>query len=339
VRSALERERSISAPGLPEEAVVVTREPERLAAPGVAVQLKPAVPETQPSKLILVSNKIRESEVLEDLANIRLNLYLSGEERYIPEFQKIEGLFYEIIQTDTAEDQSYIEMHKMYQTAERHLLNREYFDALKYYYLVAHRRPESLLAFLARFQIANLNFEVLRDYQGALMNYEKCLENYPAHFISEEKKDIILDRMELLTKNGQDNWRSLRLYHRARASRPEIAKLLYQEILESYPNSTLVQSCIEALTNFAIAEQYEGAVTPVEIIALLQSYSERWPQNPSRVYVQLGIADILNYRLHNYQQALLEYVRVVNTSSDSKVTQVAKERIHRLYQRGFSASE
>ena len=334
VRSALERERGISPPGLPEEALAVAIEPERSER-----AIAPVLPQPRLDRLILVSNKIRESEVLEDLANIRLNLYLAGEERYIPEFQKIEGLFYEIIQTDTAEDQSYIEIHKMYQTAEQHLLNRQYFDALKHFYLVAHRQPKSLLAFLARFQIANINFNVLHDYKSALLNYEKCLENYPAHFISDEKKDIILSRIELLTKNGQDNWRPLRLYYRARASSPEVANLLYQEILESYPNSTLVQSCIETLTSFAIGEQYEGMVTPEEIITLFQSYRERWPQNTPRAYVQLGIADILNYRLHNYQQALLEYLHVVNTAPDSKATLVAKKRIHRLYQRGFSTKE
>ncbi len=351
VRSALERERGISPPGLPEEALAVAMEPERAeraiasvlpereSDARVAVPLKPVVPQPRLDRLMLVSNKIRESEVLEDLANIRLNLYLSGEERYIPEFQKIEGLFYEIIQTDTAEDQNYIETHKMYQTAEQHLLNRQYFDALKHYYLVAHRQPKSLLAFLARFQIANINFKILYDYESALLNYEKCLENYPAHFISDEKKDIILSRIELLTKNSQDNWRPLRLYYRARVSSPEVANLLYQEILESYPNSTLVQSCIETLTSFAIGEQYEGMVTPEEIITLFQSYRERWPQNSPRAYVQLGIADILNYRLRNYQQALLEYIQVVNTAPDSKATLVAKKSIQRLYQRGFSAKE
>ena len=356
VRSALERERGISPPGLPEEALAVAIEPERseraiasvlsererdgrMTGSGVAVPLKPVAPQPRLDRLLLVSNKIRESEVLEDLANIRLNLYLAGEERYIPEFQKIEGLFYEIIQSDTAEDQNYIEIHKMYQTAEQHLLNRQYFDALKHYYLVAHRQPKSLLAFLARFQIANINFKILHDYKSALLNYEKCLENYPAHFISDEKKDIILSRIELLAKNSQDNWRPLRLYYRARVSSPEVANLLYQEILESYPNSTLVQSCIETLTSFAIGEQYEGTVTPEEIIILFQSYRERWPQNPPRAYVQLGIADILNYRLHNYQQALLEYLHVVNTAPDSEATLVAKKRIRRLYQRGFSTKE
>lgn len=356
VKSPYERERGISVVDLSKETPAEAMEPEHTEmaivsvlpeqehdkrAPGSegAVQLKPVAPQLPSNKLMLVSNKIRESEVLDDLANIRLHLYLSGDKRYIPEFQKIEGLFYEIIQADTAGDQDYIETHKMYQTAEQYLLNRQYFDALKHYYLVAHRQPKSLLAFLSRFQIANINFEILHDYEGALLNYEKCLENYPAHFISDEKKDMILSRMELLTKNGQDNWRPLRLYYRARASTPEVSKLLYQEILESYPNSTLAQPCIETLTNFAISEQYEGVVTPEEIIALFQSYSERWPQNPSRAYVQLGIADVLNYRLHNYQQALLEYLHVVDTAVDSKATEVAKKRIHLLYQRGFSARE
>jgi tetratricopeptide (TPR) repeat protein len=356
VKSAFERERGapvlapaevasavVGEPELPEKALA-SAAPEgatesRISESAVSVHLKPGAPQAQPNKLMLVANKIRESAVLEDLANIRMNLYLSGEERYIPEFQKIEGLFYEIIQTDTAEDQDYIETHKLYQTAERYLLDRQYFDALKCYYLVAHRRPNSLLAFLSRFQIANINFEVLHDYEGALLNYEKCLEHYPAHFISDEKKDMILSRMELLTKNAQDNWRPLRFYYRARTSKPEVAKLLYQEILESYPSSTLVKSSIEALTGFAIGEQYEGAVTPEEILTLLQNYCDRWPETPSRAYVQLGIADILNYRLHNYQQALLEYLHVANTASDPKATQIAKERIHRLYQRGITGKE
>ncbi|MEQ8821659.1 MAG: hypothetical protein RLY93_15595 [Sumerlaeia bacterium] len=63
--------------------------------------------------------------------------------------------------------------------------------------------PGSFLAFLSQYQIARIQYEVLKDYPAARESYRIALEEYPAHFLTDEHKATILDRMEELTRAGR----------------------------------------------------------------------------------------------------------------------------------------
>jgi tetratricopeptide (TPR) repeat protein len=278
----------------------------------------------------LVANRIRNEAVLDNLQNMKLDLYRSGIEQYIPEMQKIEGVFYDIVAQDDKSDRRYLEALKEYQGAESALLSGNYLDAIKGYYQVSYKLPNSLLAFLSRFQIANLQFEVLQDYDGALSNYKKLLEGYPSHFISDEKKELILERIDLLTKTSADNWQALRLYERAQRSNPESARALYVQMIDAYPQSPLVTRAIQELVKLASAN-YEGAVSPEEMITTFQSLMEKYQERTLRAMLQVGVGDVLSFQLHNYPQAMVEYNRAIQIGGSSSYGSIARERIQDLY--------
>jgi TolA-binding protein len=304
--------------------------PAEVVAKSSEVAAKSALAAPSRDTISLVANRIRNEAVLDNLQNMKLDLYRSGVERYIPEMQKIEGVFYDIVAQDDKSDRRYLEALKEYQGAESALLSGNYLDAIKGYYQVSYKLPNSLLAFLSRFQIANLQFEVLQDYDGALSNYKKLSEEYPSHFISDEKKELILERIDLLTKTSADNWQALRLYERAQRSKPESARALYVQMIDAYPQSPLVARAIQELVKLASAN-YEGAVSPEEMITTFQSLMEKYQERTLRAMLQVGVGDVLNYQLHNYPQAMVEYNRAIQIGGSSSYGSIARERIQNLY--------
>jgi len=282
-------------------------------------------------KLLRVASNIKNSDLLSELQNMKLNLYLSGDEKYIPDVHKVERVIYDIVLSDQNE-KNYIETFKTYQKAEESLIAKQYFEAIKYYYEVARQNPDSLLAFLSYFQLGNIDFENLNNFRSALSNYEKCVEKFPSHFFSEEKKNLILSRIDLLTKNSQDNWQPLRLFLQAKSSQDvEKSKLYYQQLIFDYSASTLVTPAIQNLTNLTTADQEDNPIAPQEIIAFLQNCidNNKFDQSTKEI-IQLGIADIFNFRLKDSSQARIEYTRLMQMNLNSQLVPIAQSRIRRL---------
>jgi len=296
----------------------------------------PPTRQREESPETLVANKERQTEVMDSIQRLKMNLYLSGESRFIPEIHKIETFIADTAKATDRTDSTYFTNLKIFQEAEQCLVDKQYTCAVQNYSTVANHDPGSLMSFLAQFQTANVNYEQIRDYPSALAHYQKCLEQYPGHYISDEKREIILSRIDILTKNSMDNWRPLQLYHKAAESSTNAAIPLLKEIITKYPTSTLVKDAIETLAHRVLSDEEVEAATTEDLIGFFQQCRERFQAKDIRQLLQYQTAEIFQLRLMNCQQALLEFSRVMEIDPQSELATKARTKIRALYRRGIT---
>ena len=300
--------------------------------PQFTVQPAPSIAKSE-NPLLHVATRKRQSEVIESIQQHKMNLYLAGQSRLIPEIHKIERFIADIASATERTDNVYLNNLKIFQEAEQCLLDREYLCAIQNYNTVAEHAPGSLMAFLSQFQAANVSYEQIEDYKASLTNYQKCLENYPSHYISEEKRGIILDRIDTLTKNSMENWKPLRLYRDAQAAPLPEAISLLKQLITQYPGCSLVMDAIEMLASRVITEEDLDQSITESVIAFFHQYGEQSEAVDIRQLVQYKTAELFQFRLRNLPQALLEYTRAVEIDPGSQLAQKAKSRIQTLYRR------
>jgi tetratricopeptide (TPR) repeat protein len=287
-------------------------------------------------QLLLVATRDRQLDVMESIQKLKMNLHLSGESRFIPEIHKIESYVADIAAATERTDSTYLTNLRVFQEAEQCLVEKKYTCALQNYDEVAKQAPGSLMSFLALFQTANLNYEQLGDYRSALAEYQKCLEQYPAQYITDEKKDIILNRIDILTRNSMDNWTPLQFYIQSKTTPSSIAIPKLKEILERYPTCSLILDTIESLSTRILSDEEVESATVEDIISFFQQCRERYEARHIKQMLQYKTAEIFQYRLMNCPQAILEYTRVVEMDPQSKLAEQAKGKIHSLYRRGIN---
>jgi tetratricopeptide (TPR) repeat protein len=297
------------------------------------VPVPPAKSSTE-SKILAVANRKRQTEVFESIQRLKWRLYHSGQNRIIPEVHKIETYLADIAAATEEADSTYLNNLRTFQEAEQCLLNKEYLCAIQNYSAVANHAPGSLMSFLAQYQTANVNFEDLGDFQASLTHYQKCLENYPSHYISEEKKENILKRIDLLTQNSMDNWRPLRLYRQSRTASNENADKFLKEIISKYPKCSLVRDAITQMSNRIISDNSVEISDAENMIAFFQQCRENFIEKEIQQRLQFAVAEILHYSIRNHKQALLEYTRAVEINPQSVFAKNSRERIQTLYRQG-----
>jgi len=294
-------------------------------------------PVTQEQRLLLVASPARQDEVIESIQRLKLNLYISGENRFIPDLHKVERFVADIADATQESDSAYISNLMTFQEAEQCLVDKKYLCAIQNYTAVSDEAPGSLMSFLAEFQTANVNYEQIGDFKSALKHYQKCLENYPSHYISEEKKEIILKRIDLLTKNSADDWRPLRLFLKAKGSdvNSDQAVSLLKQLITEYPNCSLVRDATDALASRIINDDDASLSAVEELIAFFQQAREKFSDKYIQQMFQFKTAEIYYQKLRNYPQALLEYTHVTEMNSQSDLAEKARTRVNSLYRYGI----
>lgn len=285
-------------------------------------------------KIMLVASPERQAEILDSLQKMKVQVYLSGDRRFIPEIHKLESFVADIAVATESPNEPYLDNLKTFQEAEQCLVDKKYLCAIQNYEAVATHNPGSLMSFLADYQTANVCFEEVKDYQAALTHYQKCLENYPSHYISEEKKETILGRIDLLTKNSTDNWKPLRLYLEAKNATGQANIRKMQTLLKDYPSSTLIEDAIKSIRSTVVSGAEVDNETAEEVISFFREYMDHSQSRELSQRLQYEIAEIFNLRLHNYPQALLEYSRVLEADTNSELARAARGRIKILYNHG-----
>lgn len=296
----------------------------------------PSSTEQSNPQLLIVATRDRQLDVMESIQKLKMNLHLSGESRFIPEIHKIESFIADIAAATQRTDSTYLTNLKVFQEAEQCLVEKKYACALQNYDEVAKQSPGSLMSFLALFQTANVNYEQLGDYRSSLAQYQKCLEQYPAQYITDEKKDIILNRIDILTRNSMDSWKPLQLYIQSKTAPSSIAIPNLKEVLEHYPTCSLIQEAIESLSARILTDEEAESGTAEDVISFFQQCRERYDTRLIRQLLQYKTAEIFQYRLMNCPQAILEYTRVVEIDPQSKLAEKAKGKIRSLYRRGIN---
>ncbi|MBN1903199.1 zf-HC2 domain-containing protein [Candidatus Sumerlaeota bacterium] len=300
------------------------------------VPLPPGALEENNPRILMVATHDRQLAVMESIQKLKMNLHLSGESRFIPEIHKIESYIADIAAATEKTDLAYLTNLKVFQEAEQCLVEKKYTCALQNYDEVAKQSPGSLMSFLALFQTANVNYEQLGDYRSALAQYQKCLEQYPAQYITDEKKEIILNRIDILTRNSMNEWKPLHLYIQSKTAPSHIAIPALKQILDRYPTCSLIQESIEDISTRILSDEEAETAKAEDIISFFQQCRERYETRAIRQLLQYKTAEIFQYRMMNGPQALLEYIHVVEIDPQSKLAEKAKSKILSLSRRGLN---
>jgi len=278
-----------------------------------------------------VSLQAQPAAVLARLQDLKLQLVRSGQTEYIADVHRIEEVFRQLAAASTRESQTQEFAHlETYQKAEQALIQKRYDDAMRLFKTVVIQAPGSYLAARATFQMGNINFEHYRDFKNALIDYNQCLNEFPQHFVSDTILNQIHERVELITQNSMDNYAPLLTFSRAEAtSKPAAAIPLYCALLKQYPQSPLVRPAIEAMTRI-VRQVSDDTSTVNQVVEALDQFQSQNPGHSFEMHAQLGLADATNYALHNPQQAVIEYTKILDKAKDPEIVSVARERLRLL---------
>ncbi len=279
----------------------------------------------------MLAAELRDTRAVDRLQQVKLQLMLAGRTDAISQLHQLEGTMMKLITTEEKQKAAQLETLSKYQQAELDLLNRDYISALQNYYSVVAEAPNSYLAFLSHYQIANIKYEHQADYSGALAEYQICLQNYPPHYFSPEQQKITLERIAILNENAADGWRPLHLYMQAKKNRLDVGLVLYKELLLTYPKLKLSKNAAQELVTEILSRQFETTAEPLKVINMFQEIMAKTTETSLKQQLQMGIADIFNYRLMNPQQAILEYTRAIQIDRNSSLALAAQQRIRDIY--------
>ncbi len=204
-------------------------------------------------------------------------------------------------------------------------------SALHKFYTIISESPAGYLAFLSHYQIGIIQMEYLKNFGEALSEFEYCMQNYPENFFSREQRNDISKRITLLNENAVDDWRPLRLYLQARGNPHDVGLVLYRELLQKYSQLKIAKKASREIVRDVLSSRYEDTTTPRRVIGMFQALRNSTTDKALEQYLQVGIADIMNYRLLNPDQALLEYSRGIQIDPSSSIATMARQRIKEIY--------
>ncbi len=285
--------------------------------------------EYSPEEVRTVAREIQGS--MNNLQQIKLQLMLAGQNDSVSQIHQLEDSMLRLISMDTTEQKNQWTLLSQYQQAEEAVLSNDFMSALQLYYSVIAEEPNSYLAFLSHYQIATIQLNYLNNFGEALSEYQICLNSYPESYFSSLQRKDILEKVALLSENAVDNWRPLKLYLEAQKSNLDVGLILYKEILENYPQLSLAQKSAQKIIQSVLSSTYEDATVPNRVIRMFQESMGKIDDRTLDQQLQLGIADIMNYRLFNRRQALLEYTRTIQIDPQSAMAMAARQRSREIY--------
>ncbi len=221
-----------------------------------------------------------------------------------------------------------------YNKAEKYASEGKYFEAIREYQNIIRNAPTSLLASKALYNIANLEFKELFDFEGALIDYQKFLDYYPDKYISATVKEEVLENIKLLTQSSPDKWESLKTYIIAQKKESPESFEYYFSIIEDYPNTPIADKCIDNLTESAINSFDATPLIAEKTLLFMQNYINSHTES-DKLYpkMQLAIGDIINYGIKDREQALIEYSKIMRVNPSSEIARIASTRIQDIYRR------
>lgn len=338
-------EGSHASPGLPSPTGSVSATPESESdLQVVPVLMQPSFPDqkiglTAPSSMTAGSTASDPAATafVEAIGRLKLNLYLSGEERFLGDVQKVESAVVEMLERGgrVSAEGDQIKALQLFRQAEAAAQEKRFSNAITAYSQVAKGGSKDLLAFMAHLQIADIEFEHLSDFGSALEEYQVCLSKYP-HFISEERRNRILTRVELLTQTSENNWEPLRMYLEAQKSTPQVAALRLLDLLERYPDNQLAGTSAQMLADLAAADVSGQRVDVDRVLKTLQDVlgRVRTPNStsPQAAAIQFAIADIFQRRLFNPRQAVVQLGEALNMNPSPELASAIRNRLQEIYQ-------
>lgn len=286
-------------------------------------------------KYMVPVQRARAQEALDRLQRVKYQLLQDGQQEYLPALYDAENIIYTVLEKSADPADAYVAVVNKYRLAEAAFGEEKYLQALTTYYQVAQMGVSERLTLMAYLQIARIEYEILQDFASAERNYHKCVTGFPDDHTTSKEKNIIRSRLEILASNSKDDYRPLRLYFSALKSEPVQSLFFYKELIEKYSECPLAIASVHALARLAIEKDYRDVVVPRDVLKFFQQYLDAHPENVINDHIQLAIGDILNFRLSNQEQALLEYTNLIDHDTSKESLQTAQKRVKDIYTKGL----
>jgi len=278
------------------------------------------------------SSRSVEDALLEEMEKLRFKLIINGDRQYLADTNEIQSRMADILknrQGDSAGSRQ-VRALDLFRQAEKEVQDKRYIEAINAYNQVAQEMGGSIWAFMAHFQIANIEFEYLDQYGSALGEYSQCLQDFPSHFIADEKLSLIHTRVDLLQQNSENNWEPLRLFTIAQKSSPFVAQQNYLELIEKYPESRLAGESARRLADLAAADLEGKYVDPDRVLQVLQKALNLNPNSSQAAAIQFAIGDLFQQRLFKPGLAISAYQRVMRMNPSTDLATEAGSRLKEL---------
>ncbi|MCB2153993.1 tetratricopeptide repeat protein [bacterium] len=273
-------------------------------------------------------------QVISLMQQLKFQSMVERDEESLYQIRRLESALTPLLEDTQGVPNAEVEALDSFRRGEDLAARSRYADALLAFDQVRRHAPGTFMAFLAQFQIARIDFENLRDYESALEAYRVALEEYPSHFLSDENKALILQRIELLTRNSGDDWKALRVWQDALAApdtASEISKL--EMLLTESPTSPLASQAALRLAGLTLEDIRGEQINPLYVVRILDEAIAASPGAAHRADIQFAKGEVLLRRLLKLDEATEEFKQVVDNTTSEPIRLRALQRLRYLEER------
>lgn len=283
---------------------------------------------------------IQKSAILEGLQPVKYGLLASGNNAELERLRQFEHDFAQMMPpTGQGASDSNEQTLAAYQAGETALLEGNIALARTQFAQTREldKEKKGILGFLATMHLASLAFHHSEDYPQALTLFESCLNDYPASFISDQNKADVQKKVELITRNSADDYRPLRLYNQALNSKPDLARVHFEQLMSLYPNSTVTGEAVDQLLHLALDYPDKNLLPANDALNLFIVFVEKFPESHVVPRVRVAMGDIYLYRFQRTQQAMLLYMQAMEQTrnSDSELKARVSSRVQYMVDNGM----
>lgn len=215
-----------------------------------------------------------------------------------------------------------------YRSAEDLLDGKRYQEAEDTFEEARRTSPRSFIGFLSQFQVARIRYEHTQDFAGALGAYRSCMEDYPREFLTDEYRDYVRERIEILTRTAADNWEDLHLWTQSNnAPTPRAAADPLLQLLRENPTSYLASRSARKLTDLLMADAAAQTINLDDSLGVMREVVRRRDDSAETARIQFAIAELVYGRSLAPGQAINEYQRALEMKPDAELRTMILERL------------
>lgn len=278
-----------------------------------------------------VNRSVLAEEALEQLQALKFDSLVAGDDARLAKVRGVEQTLSRLLQESSWEPSPRANALEHYRRGEQSMAAKRWVEAQQAFEEVIRTAPGSSQAFLAEFQIGRIAYEYTQDYDLALESFRHCLEQYPADFASEDHRDFLLDRVEILSQATADAHQSLKDWHAAQLARtnPQAVKLLLK-VIERTPSPKLAAQAAGRLKDIMISDATYREVDHLPTLEALRARLGRGMSGAEGAELQFALAEITARRAQNLGQAMIEYRAALDMNPPEDLRRILRARINLL---------
>lgn len=275
-------------------------------------------------------------DALERLQAIRLHATLKDDAPTLAEVRVIEPILSTLMRESEARSEAgkgsgSVEALDEFRRGEEAVAAQRYTDALAHFREAQALGPRTFTGFLAEYMTAEVQYDYLEDYDGALAGYQRCLQGYPPEFVSEEHRRKILERVELMTRASAGGWDDLRLWTAShRTDTPSDEADVLALLLRGEASSTLAAVAAERYAALVLEDAGRNDIDLVEAMSVLEYSVSRRPPGADTARIQFALAELAFKRAMDLPRATAEYRKALALEPSPELRALIGERAQQL---------